>query len=126
MELRDALTQISEIRQRVAQTEVFRGYRAVPVAFSGFLALAAACVQSLLLPEPANNAPAYFALWVGAAIISLMATGLEVFDHHRHARSTLARQLTWLALRQFAPCLVAGALVMLVLVTYAADVLWML
>ena len=28
MELRDALTQISQIRQQVAQTEVFRGYRA--------------------------------------------------------------------------------------------------
>ena len=45
MELREALTQISEIRQRVAQAEVFRGYRAVPVAFSGLLALATACVQ---------------------------------------------------------------------------------
>jgi hypothetical protein len=126
MELRDALTQISEIRQRVAQTEVFRGYRAVPVAFSGLLALATAAVQMALLPEPTNNMPAYFALWVGAAIISLLATGLEIFVHHRHARSTLAKQLTWLALRQFAPCLLAGALVLLVLVTYASDVLWML
>ena len=37
MELRDALAQIAEIRQHMARTEVFRGYRALPVAFSGVL-----------------------------------------------------------------------------------------
>ena len=35
MELREALTQITEIRLQLARTEVFRGYRAMPVAFSG-------------------------------------------------------------------------------------------
>jgi hypothetical protein len=126
MELREALTQISEIRQRVAQTEVFRGYRAVPVAFSGLLALCTAAVQALFLPEPAGNTPAYLALWVGAALVSLLATGLEIAMHHRHARSSIARQLTWLALRQFAPCLAAGGLVLFAVLTYAADILWML
>ena len=42
MELREALTQIAEIRQQMARTEVFRGYRAMPVAFGGVVALAAA------------------------------------------------------------------------------------
>jgi hypothetical protein len=126
MELREALTQISEIRQRVAQAEVFRGYRAVPVAFSGLLALATALVQMFCLPEPQSNTPAYLALWVSAAGVSILATGLEIYLHHRHARSPLARQLTWLALRQFAPCLVAGALVFLAVVTYASDLLWIL
>jgi hypothetical protein len=126
MELHEALTQISEIRQRVAQAEVFRGYRAVPVAFSGVLALATALVQTLCLPQPQQNAAAYLALWVGAALVSLLATGLEIFLHHRHARPPLAGQLTWLALRQFAPCLAAGALVLLAVVTYASDILWIL
>lgn len=97
MELREALTQISEIRQRVAQAEVFRGYRSVPVAFSGLLALATAGVQSVCLPQPAGNAAAYLALWVTAALVSMSATGLELFLHHRHARTPLAQQLTWLA-----------------------------
>jgi hypothetical protein len=126
MELREALTQISEIRQRVAQSEVFRGYRAVPVAFSGLLALATALVQMICLPQPEANVSGYLALWIGAAIISLAATGLEIFLHHRHACSPLARQLTWLALRQFAPCLVAGALVLFAVVIYSMDILWML
>ena len=117
MELREALTQISEIRQRVAQTEVFRGYRAVPVAFSGVLALATALVQMICLPYPLENASTYIALWVCAAAISLLATGFELILHHRHERSPLARQLTWLALRQFAPCLAAGALALFAIVT---------
>jgi|GEM_PF-38049 len=49
MELRDALTQITEIRLQMARTEVFRGYRAVPAAFSGAVALAAATVQAVAI-----------------------------------------------------------------------------
>src|SRR5436305_12699283 len=67
MELRDALTQISEIRRQMARTEVFRGYRAVPVAFSGLLALAAAALQAAWIADPAEQMAAYLALWVGAA-----------------------------------------------------------
>ena len=61
MELRDALTQISQIRQQVAQTEVFRGYRALPVAFSGILAMATAGFQAVWLPDPAQNIGGVFA-----------------------------------------------------------------
>jgi hypothetical protein len=126
MELQEALTQISEIRQRVAQTEVFRGYRAVPVALSGLLAVTMAAVQSWLLPEPAGSVTLFFGLWVGAAVLSMMATGLEVIIHQRHARLPVAKQLTWLALCQFAPCLVSGALLAFVILTYVPDVAWML
>ena len=38
MELREALTQIAEIRTRMAETERFRGYRAAPIALSGLIA----------------------------------------------------------------------------------------
>ena len=52
MELREALTQITEIRLQMARTEVFRGYRAVPAAFSGAVALAAATVQAVAIADP--------------------------------------------------------------------------
>src|SRR5205809_239515 len=49
MDLHEALAQISEIRQQVAQTQTFRGYRAAPVAFSGVVAcLAAGALVDLL------------------------------------------------------------------------------
>jgi hypothetical protein len=126
MELREALTQISEIRRQVARTELFRGYRALPVAFSGLLALAAAGVQELWLPDPAQNLVPYLALWVGAALISVLATGMEMALYYRRVGSSLAWQTTWLAVSQFLPCLAAGGLLTFVVVAHARENLWML
>jgi hypothetical protein len=126
MELREALAQISEIRQQVARTEVFRGYRALPVAFSGVVALAAAGLQTVWIPDPAHEILAYLALWVGAACVSLLATGTEMYLHCRHSRSSLTPATTWLAVGQFFPCIAAGGLLTVVLVTSAQESLWML
>ena len=52
MDLREALDSIAVIRRRMAETEVFRGYRALPVAFSAILALGAGSVQQTILPRP--------------------------------------------------------------------------
>jgi hypothetical protein len=126
MELREALTQISEIRRQVARTEVFRGYRSMPVAFSGILALAAAGFQALWIAEPDKHLGAYLTLWLGAAIISALAAGMEMGLRCWKSISTLTRDLTWLAVEQFLPCLAAGGLLTLVLAIYAPDNVWML
>jgi hypothetical protein len=126
MELREALTQISEIRRQVARTEVFRGYRAVPVAFSGLLALSVAAYQQMYLQDPASNQLLYLSTWVGAALLSMLATGIEMVLHYRRVRSHLWRETTWLAIEQFLPCVAAGGLVMFVVASYAAEALWML
>ncbi len=126
MELREALTQISEIRLQMARTEVFRGYRAMPVAFSGLLALAAAGFQTVWIPEPALHWDRFLGLWVSAAIISLVATGTEMVIRTRLSRSPWSREITWLAVEQFLPCLAAGGLLTFVLVRYSAESLWML
>jgi hypothetical protein len=126
MDLREALSQISEIREQVARTEVFRGYRAVPVAFSGVLALAVAAFQSAWLGDPSAHIEAYLAWWVGAALLSMAATAIEMLLDHKRRRSRLALQTAWLALGQFAPCVVAGGLLLVVLWVHARDALWML
>jgi hypothetical protein len=126
MELREALTQISEIRRQVARTELFRGYRALPVAFSGLLALGVAAFQTVCLAEPAQNAFAYLTLWVGAALISLLATALEMVLYYRRSVSRLARQTIGLAVGQFLPCLVAGGLVLYAVAAYTPENLWLL
>jgi hypothetical protein len=126
MELRDALTQISEIRQQVAQTEVFRGYRALPVAFSGVLAMATAGLQALWLPEPAQNTSAYLFLWLGAAVLSMVATGIEIAVHCHYRASTIERTKSWLAVSQFLPSIAAGALLTIILANHAPESLWML
>jgi hypothetical protein len=126
MELRDALTQISEIRRQMARTEVFRGYRAMPVAFSGLLAVTAALFQAAFIADPASELPAYLTLWVGTAILSALTAGLEMAIRARNSSSPLTREITWLAVEQFVPCLVAGALLTAVLYRYAPEALWML
>lgn len=69
MELQEALAQIAEIRQQMARAEVFRGYRAAPVAFSGLLAFGAAVYQSVRIADPIADLPEYLVLWVGAAVL---------------------------------------------------------
>ena len=126
MELQEALTQISEIRRQMARTEVFRGYRALPVAFSGALAGAAALAQSVWIRDPATQLSAYLTLWIGAAVISAMAAGFEMFWRTRGPAASLRREITWLAVEQFMPCLAAGALLTVVLVRNAPECVWML
>ncbi len=126
MELREALTQISEIRLQMARTEMFRGYRALPVAFSGLLAGAAAGFQAAWIPQPTQNLPAYLALWLGAAVVSALASGLEMAVRWRNTPSALNREITCLALGQFAPCVVAGGLLLIVLLGSAPESVWML
>ncbi len=126
MELREALTQIYEIRQQVERTECFRGYRAVPVAFSGVLALACAVIQSVWIPDPASQIWAYLGLWVGVALISMVITGMEMLWRCRHATSPLTEVTTQLAVAQFLPAVVAGGLLMIVLAVFSPKNLWML
>ncbi|WP_165220375.1 hypothetical protein [Aquisphaera insulae] len=126
MELREALTQITEIRLQMARTEVFRGYRAMPAAFSGLVAIGAGFLQSAALPDPAQNLSAYLWLWVGAAAISGASAAFEMIVRARNAGSPMTRELTRLAIEQFCPCLVAGGLLTIVIARTAPDSGWIL
>ena len=118
MDLHEALTQISEIRHQMARTEVFRGYRAVPVAFSGLLALLAAVVQTSWIVDPASEVGLYLGLWVGAAVVSAVASGLGIAAHRP---SSCGREITRLALEQFAPCLLAGGMMTAVIARFRPE-----
>ena len=121
MELREALTQIAEIRARVAETERFRGYRAVPVAASGLVALVAGVLQSRLALDPNGDLREYLTLWVSAAIAAAIAAGSGIWLRFHSGLDRLAREMTWLAVGQFAPCLVAGAMVTVAIVRHAPE-----
>jgi hypothetical protein len=126
MELREALTQITEIRLQLARTEVFRGYRAMPVAFTGAVALLAALVQSATIAEPMLQIGSYLTVWIGAAVLSGLAAGIEMLMRARDAALSLGRAQTWLAYEQFLPCVAAGALVTVVLVRVSPENVWLL
>ena len=126
MELREALQQISDIRQQMARSEVFRGYRALVVGGSGLLGLLAAAFQSVWVASPAEDLGRYLTLWVGVAVINAAIAGAELFVRARSAGPGHARDLTRLAVEQFLPCLVVGALLTLCVYLFATPMAWML
>ncbi len=124
-DLREAMSQIAEIRQQLARTELFRGYRSVPVAFSGVLAWGAAFAQSVWIPDPVRDLTSYLMLWLSSAAIGISAAAVEMTLRARQD-PRWAREHTWLAVEQFLPCVVAGGLTTLVLARSPEPVAWML
>ncbi len=126
MQLHEALDQLSEIRIQIARTESFRGYRSATAAFSGAVAMAAAACQPFLLPEPAADPRAYLILWVCAAILSVAVTAVEMVIRCRRSASPTAVRMTWMAVEQFLPCTIAGAVLTFVMALFARDSLRLL
>jgi hypothetical protein len=121
MDLQDALAQIAEIRAHISRTETFRGYRAATVAASGLLALVGAALQTVWIPDPVAHVAEYLRLWIGMAVISVTVIGAEIAWRSYLYASSHARQLTLMAVRQFVPSLVAGALLTFAVVRAAPE-----
>ena len=126
MELREALSQISDIHRQMARGEVFRGYRSVTVGFSGMLALAAAAIQPLCMASTAEALERYLGLWIAVAAVSTTVAGLEMWWRAQATGSAMTRQMTRLAVQQFLPSLVVGALLTAAIYQYSRSVAWML
>lgn len=126
MEVRQALAQVSEIREHLARTEVFRGYRSLTVGFSGLVGLTAAAAQAFLLPQPTERLGAYLALWFGAAAINLVVVSVEIWSRSKIAGMALNRRAAIFAVEQFLPSLVAGGLLTVVIMECAIQSVWML
>jgi hypothetical protein len=126
MQLRDALSQIAEIRQQMERGQIFRGYRSATTAFSGLLAIVAGVLQSVMISDPAQHPKPFVLLWVSAAVISLVVVGAEMVLRTYRSNSQLQRQLSLLAVEQFTPAMVAGGLLTWVFCDFMRDNLWML
>ena len=124
--LREAMTQIADIREQLAHTRTFRGYRSRTVALSGLFALIAAILQPLLIPQPASALPEYLLLWVGTAVLSLTVLSTEMLARCWRERSRWAMQMHMLALELFLPCVLVGAFVTFFIYRSVPEVGWML
>ncbi|MEM7200302.1 MAG: hypothetical protein AAF628_08565 [Planctomycetota bacterium] len=108
MELQRAIEQISAIHAQVLRTEVFRGYRAVPVAMTSAVApIVAAIHVALLTPDRVNHA---LLLWIGYAAVSAAICGTDLAGNCL-VRGRVFRRQAILVVSQFLPALVAGAAV---------------
>jgi hypothetical protein len=124
VQLDEALDQISEIRQQMAQAQVFRGYRSATTGSTVLVAAAAALAQARWVPDPLRQLDAYLAVWCSAALLSIIVVGIEMAVRSRRSGSSLQRQITLVVVDQFAPCLVAGALLTYVVAQFARDLAW--
>ena len=126
MEFQEALAQVAEIREDLARTELFRGYRSLTVGLSGVVGIAAALLQGIVAPQPSQELGAYLLLWASAAAINLILVGSEMWLRACQAPAAIARQKTIFAMEQFAPAVVVGGLLTLVIARCAAESAWML
>lgn len=125
-DLEKALADIDAIRHQVARSAEFRGYGAATVAATGGLAAVVAVGQGLWLPDAARAPFAYIAVWTGAAVASVVATGVEAVTRSRRFHSGLAEEMVHNAVEQLLPALGAGLLLTAVLWQFAPEVLWIL
>ena len=125
-DLDKALADITAIRSQMARGAEFRGYGPVTVAATGGLALVAAVIQALALPDPATDPFPYLALWVATAAVSVVLIGIEMVARTRRIHSGLADEMIHAATEQFIPAGVAGVLLTFVLYRFAPQSLWML
>jgi len=124
MNLDDALDQINSIRSQMAATRVFRGYRCTTTLFTSVMAIVAATIQYLWIPDPALHVQAYLQLWFSAGGICLAVVAIGMTLRYRRSDSPLDRQLALSAIQQFLPCLIIGGLVTYVLADVAWQTMW--
>jgi hypothetical protein len=125
-DLNKALADITAIRSQMARGTEFRGYGPVTVAATGCMAVLAAVIQTIWLPDPATNPFSYVALWVATAAGSVILIGIEMIARSRRIHSGMADEMIHAATEQFVPAGVAGALLTVVLYRFAPESLWML
>lgn len=126
MDLRGALDQISEIRQHMARSQTFRGYRSATTAFSGVIGILAASLQDILIPAPAENLFAYVELWAAVAAVGILMCGIEIVIRYQRTDEGVQRDLTVTAVEQFLPSIFGGGLITAAIAWYAPAAGWML
>jgi len=124
-DLNKALGDISSIRRQVAHSAEFRGYGPATLASTGVLAVAAACAQAALVPDPTNHIASYLSIWIVTAALSAGLIGTEMLARTRRIHSGMADEMIRMAVEQFLPSVAVGALVTLTLVRFVPGALWM-
>jgi hypothetical protein len=109
-----AVEEIAAIHAHLASREVYRGWRAVPVALSGLVGLAAAV--ALTGRQTVTDPATFVRTWLAIGIVALAAGCAEIVWRYARYASPFERQRTRVVMRQFLPGLVAGVVLSVALV----------
>jgi hypothetical protein len=118
MELQRALSDLEEVRDRLARVQRFEGYSAPAAAASGVVALIAGVVQQRLAPLPltADAQQTYVAIWIACLAVALVlnygAVAVWVLKHRGPAAQSQFRT----AALSIAPSVVLGGVLSLALI----------
>ncbi len=108
MEVADALDRISHIHAQLAKTEVYRGSRPWPILAAGVVGFAAAAAQPHVVPL--GDGRGFVSYWTVVGSIAAVVSAFEIVVGYARPRSDVARRGTRIVVSQFAPALVAGAI----------------
>lgn len=125
-DLHKALGDIDSIRRQMAQSTEFRGYGSATLAATGAIAILAAAAQSLWLPDPASRIATYLAIWITTAALSASLIGVQMVTRAHRIHSGMADEMIRMAVEQFLPSVIAGALMTIAIVRSVPSALWML
>jgi hypothetical protein len=125
-DLHKALGDISSMRRQMARSTEFRGYGPATLATTAAFAVLASVTQSRWVPRPAEHVGAYLSIWIWTALASATLIGVQMQTRSRRLHSGLADEMIRMAVEQFLPSALAGALITFVLVRYAPLTAWML
>jgi hypothetical protein len=125
-ELDKALADITAIRSQMARGTQFRGYGPATIALTGIVALGAGVIQGFWLEDASANIAAYIALWIAAAILSVIIVGIEMIARSRRLHRGFADEMIHSAIEQLIPAGAVGLLLTAVICLYAPHASWML
>lgn len=125
-DLHKALGDISSIRRQMARSTEFHGYGPATLASTGLFALIAAGAQALWALDPVSHIGTYLTIWIWTAAASSALITVQMHTRTRRIHSALADEMIRMAVEQFLPSAVAGALITVVLVRYVPQSLWIL
>lgn len=126
MSVQEALAEITSIRGQVARNTTFRGYGPLSLAATGLLAFFSGWLQVHQLPAPLRDVPGYLTLWIATAALALSLVAVETAARARRRHAGLVSEMLHSAIEPFIPPVIAGILLTVVLLRFAAWELWML
>jgi hypothetical protein len=125
-DINQALVEIRSIRRQVAQTTEFRGYGPATLFVTAVIAVAAGVFQGHWMPEPAAHPAQYVVLWLVTAVFCASLIASQMLARANRIHSSMAEEMVRMAVAQFLPAAIAGAVLPFVLLHVTESVFWML
>src|SRR5512141_1334067 len=123
-DLHKALDDITSMRRQMARATEFRGYGPATLAATAAFATLASLAQAYWVPRPAEHIGSYLSVWIWTALASAALIGIQMQTRSRRLHSGMADEMIRMAVEQFLPSALAGALITFVLVRYAPQAVW--